>query len=142
MNRCRSIGSRSGEVRRAVEDPDMAGPGHANIPAHPRRSCRGERGVTVAELVLVVVVVVGLVFVATAASRAIRDDTASSNCQTELRTLKLATERFWSENDAYPVDKAVLVDAGLVSPDDVDNWEVVSEPGDSSPEYRPSGPCA
>lgn len=116
----------------------MVSPAHTNV----RPGRHGERGVTVAELVLVVVMVAGLVFVATTASRAIRDETAGTNCQTELRTLKLATERYHAENDAYPPDKTVLADGGLVNADEVENWDVVSEAGGSSAAYRPSGPCA
>jgi Tfp pilus assembly protein PilE len=106
------------------------------------RRRHGERGVTVGELVLVVVFVAGLLLVATTASRAIGDETASSNCQTELRTLKLATERYHAENDTYPSDKTVLVNAGLVGSDEVENWEVIAGATDAPPDYRPGGPCA
>lgn len=103
---------------------------------------RGQRGVTVAELVLVTVVVVGLVVIATTNIGSIRNETAASNCQSELRTLKLATEQYHAENDAYPIDKTVLVDGGLVDPAEVEHWTVAFESADVAPTYRPTGPCA
>ncbi len=71
-----------------------------------------------------VVFVAGLLFVATTSVRSIRNETAPSNCQTQLRTLKLATEQYRSNNQAYPVDETVLVDTGLVTAEEIDDWTV------------------
>lgn len=96
----------------------------------------GEAGFTVSELILVVVFVAGLLIVATTSVRGIRSETSSSNCQTELRTLKLATERYRASNDAYPADTSVLVDEGLVDDDDVSRWTVEFGSDDTTPTYR------
>ena len=108
---------------------------HGSVP-------HGQRGFTLSELALVLVVVVGLLVVATTSIRNIRKETRSSNCQTELRTLKLATEQYHSENDAYPIDKTVLVDGSLVTADEVANWTVEFEAADTAPTYRAVGDCA
>lgn len=97
---------------------------------------RGQAGFTISELVLVLVFVVGLLVVATTSIRNIRSETSTGNCQTELRTLKLATERYHSNNDAYPADKSVLIDEKLVDGDDVERWTVEFGGGDTEPTYR------
>lgn len=103
----------------------------------PRRRWRGQAGFTIAELILVTVFVAGLLVVATVSMREIRKETSTSNCQTDLRALKLATEQYRSENDAYPVDKAVLIDGGLVKASAVSRWAVEYRATDSAPTYRP-----
>ena len=112
---------------------------------HPHRTTttrrHGERGFTVSELVLVLVFVVGLVAVAVVSIRNIRDESSTSDCQTELRTLKLATEQYQSENGTYPVDRAVLIDAGLLEPGEVTHWAVSPGREDIDPIYSGSGPC-
>ncbi|CAN5583149.1 hypothetical protein BH10ACT1_BH10ACT1_28930 [soil metagenome] len=103
---------------------------------------RGERGFTFSELVLVLVFVVGLLIVATTSIRNIRHETASSNCQTQLRSLKLATEQYHAANQAYPVDKSVLIDEGLVTADEVDHYSVEFDATATEPTYRPAdGTC-
>jgi Tfp pilus assembly protein PilE len=98
---------------------------------------RSARGVTIAELVLVVVFVAGLLTVITVSVGNIREETATSNCETDLRTLKLATEQYHAENDAYPIDKSVLIDGGLVQADDVSRWTVEFQAADVAPTYAP-----
>jgi prepilin-type N-terminal cleavage/methylation domain-containing protein len=100
------------------------------------RRWRGQDGFTISELILVVVVVAGLLVVATVSVRNIRSETSTSNCQTDLRTLKLATEQYRAQNDAYPVDKSVLIDDGLVDADQVSRWTVEFEGGADAPTYR------
>lgn len=100
-------------------------------PAH-----RGQGGFTLSELVVVVVVVAGLLAVVSVSVGNIRSETAASNCQSDLRTLKLATEQYRSENDAYPFDKAVLIDGGLVEADEVSRWAVEFDADATEPTYR------
>lgn len=102
----------------------------------------GQGGFTISEFVLVAVFVVGLVWVAVVSVNGIEDDTRQGRCQTELRTLKLSTERYHSENDAYPVNKDVLVDAKLVSAGDVKNWTVGFEADATRPTYTAIDDCA
>lgn len=100
------------------------------------RKWRGQAGFTISEVILVVVFVTGLLMVATVSVCNIRKETSTSNCQTDLRFLKLATEQYHSENDAYPIDKSVLIDGGLVKAADVSRWTVEYQARDTSPTYR------
>lgn len=87
------------------------------------------------------VFVVGLIIVATTAVGGIRGDTRDSNCRTALRTLKLATESYYSAHDAYPVNKNVLVDDRLVKAGDVEGYDVAFQAGEARPTFTPSGDC-
>lgn len=97
-----------------------------------------QRGFTFSEVVLVLVFVVGLLAVIVVSVGNIRAETATSNCETDLRTLKLATEQYHSENDAYPSDKAVLVEGGFARADQVERWDVSFGADDTEPTYRPT----
>ncbi|MCU1497431.1 MAG: hypothetical protein JWM47_1384 [Acidimicrobiales bacterium] len=104
---------------------------------------RDERGFTFSELALVLVFVVGLLVVITASVRGIRHDTSTSNCQTQLRTLKLATEQYHAKNQAYPNDTSVLVDSGLVKAAEVADWTVQLPSTASEPTFEavPDSAC-
>ncbi len=106
------------------------------------RGGSGERGVTIGEFVLVTIFLVVLVWIASTNIGSIRGETAASNCQSELRTLKIATESYRAANDAYPANKDVLVDGGLVAADDIENWSVSFTAAADRPVYEPDGPCA
>ncbi len=103
-----------------------------------RRCRRWERGFARSELVLVVVVVVVLVAVAVMSVRAIRDDTLASDCQTQLRVLKLATKQYQSERGTYPAEQALLVEEGYLEPGEVTMWEVRFAAADPLPSYVPA----
>jgi hypothetical protein len=113
----------------------------ANRAPRAGRGAPGERGVTISEFVLVTVLLLGLVWVATTNIGSIRSETAASNCQSELRTLKIATESYRAANDAYPADKDVLIDDGLVAADDIEHWSVSFTAAADEPVYEPEGPC-
>jgi Tfp pilus assembly protein PilE len=103
----------------------------------PRPRRRGQpAGFTIAELILVLVFVGGLLIVVSVSVSDIRKETSTSNCQTELRALKLATEQYHAENDAYPIDKSVLIEGGLVQARAVSKWTVEYEAADRAPTYR------
>lgn len=109
---------------------------------HAGRGAGGQRGVTIGEFMLVTVFLVGLAWVASTNIGSIRGETAASNCQSELRTLKIATESYRAANDAYPVDEEVLVDSGLVAATDIEHWSVSFTASADEPVYEPEGPCA
>ncbi len=98
---------------------------------------RSERGFTLSELVLVTVFVLGLVFIAVTSARGIEETNRRSNCQTELRNLKMAVGEYHAERQVYPGSVADLVSAGKAKMSEVDDW--VIEPGDDGgpPDYRP-----
>ncbi|MBX3313999.1 MAG: type II secretion system protein [Actinobacteria bacterium] len=101
-----------------------------------------EAGFTWLELVFVVVCVTGLLIVAVVSVNGIRDDTRDGNCRDALRALKTAAEQYHAANDAYPVNKDVLVDSGIVSADDVEGWNVEFAAGAEEPTYVATGDCA
>ncbi|MEZ5177161.1 MAG: hypothetical protein R2746_02475 [Acidimicrobiales bacterium] len=97
---------------------------------------RGEQGFTLSELLLVVVFVVGLLVVAYSAASGIRDQTATSDCQTQLRTLKMAAAEYQARRGAFPPDKETLVVEELVERSEVDRWDLSSTGGAAPPTYE------
>jgi type II secretory pathway pseudopilin PulG len=107
------------------------------------RSLRhGESGFTWPELVFVVACIAGLLLVAVVSVNGIRDDTRDGNCRDALRALKTASEQYHAANDAYPVNKDVLIDSGIVDADDVEGWTVEFDAGAEEPTYVATGSCA
>lgn len=102
-----------------------------------RARWRGESGFTLSELLLVSVFVVGLVVIAVTSARNIAADTRQSNCQTELRNLKMAVAEFHAARGAYPTSVTELVAADQVALDDVDSWSITGGGGAGPPTYRP-----
>ncbi len=104
----------------------------------------GESGFALSEFVLIVVFVVGLLIVITVSVGNIRKETSTSNCQSDLRTLKLATEQYQAQNDAYPTDKATLIASRLVEADQVERWTIASGgDGATEPDFVPTdGACS
>lgn len=103
---------------------------------------RGEGGFTLSELILVSVFVVGLIVVAINSAQGIEDQNRHSNCQTELRNLKMAVAEVHAERGSYPETLDDLAAAGKVDLDDVDAWELNSNGPDEAPDYKPvAGRC-
>ena len=100
---------------------------------------RQHQGFTIAELLLVLVFVVGLLLVAYSAARGIRSETATSDCQSQLRTLKMAAAEYQARREVFPADKRTLVVEELVSTDEVALWDLSWREGDPAPTYRPVG---
>ena len=104
-----------------------------------RRQAGAQRGFAVSELVLVLVVVSALLLVAYTSARNIRKETATSDCQTELRSLKLATEQFHAQSDTYPDDTRMLELAKVLKQGEVKLWAVTFTTGDAGPTYTAVG---
>lgn len=88
------------------------------------------------EFILVIVFVTGLLIVITVSVGNIRSETSQSNCQSDLRTLKLATAQYLAQNDAYPTDKAELIESGLAESDEIERWDIEADPS-GRPDYVP-----
>lgn len=99
---------------------------------------RDERGFTLSEFVLVAVFVVGLVAVALSGVRGIHDANARSDCQTELRSLKLAVERYHAHSGKYPEDWGQLISAEYIDRPGP-NWSFEPAGADKAPKYVPVG---
>ena len=106
------------------------------MPASPTR--RAEAGFTISEVVAVLVVFAGLVWVIVASVRGLDDDAAARECRSELRTLKAAVEQFRGEGGFYPTDDEMLESAGILDRSETPNWRVVTAGGDE-PRYEPEG---
>jgi len=101
----------------------------------------GESGFTIAEVALVAVFVVGLLAVIVVSARGITNDTRTSDCQTELRTLKMAVAEYQANNDVYPGSVDAVISARLAERRDVDRWIIVGGGGEVAPTYRSAGGC-
>lgn len=99
---------------------------------------RSDAGFTLSEIVLVAVVVIGLLITISVSVGNIRNETSQSNCQSDLRTLKLATEQYFATNDRYPATKDDLVTAGLATTNEVRRWRIqAAAQGTTRPEFVP-----
>lgn len=103
---------------------------------------RSAAGFTMSEVVLVAVVVVGLLVIISVSVGNIRSETSQSNCQSDLRTLKLASEQYFAQNDRYPSSNDDVVTAGLVKSDEVRRWRIRSAGADTTrPDFMPADPA-
>jgi competence protein ComGC len=98
---------------------------------------RAEGGFTLSELLLVSVFVVGLVLIAVNSAHDISADTRQSNCQTELRNLKMAVAEYHAARGSYPASVAEVLAAGTVEAEGVDSWSITGGGGTEPPTYRP-----
>ena len=103
------------------------------------RTTGGQRGFTISELVLVLVVLGMLITIAVVSVRGIDDDNAETECRTELRALKAATEQFHATLTVYPPDDQALEDAAILDVEDSPNWKVVTTSEADGPSYQPEG---
>jgi Tfp pilus assembly protein PilE len=91
------------------------------------------------EFVLVVVVVAALIAIVIVSLNGIDDQSASRECQTELRAIKAASEQFYAELNFYPPNDQALKDANLMELAESPNYRVVTPDGASKPTYEPVG---
>ena len=103
------------------------------------RDRRSERGFVMSEFVLVVVVVAALIAIVIVSLNGIDDQSASRECQTELRAIKAASEQFYAELNFYPPNDQALKDANLMELAESPNYRVVTPDGASKPTYEPVG---
>lgn len=95
-----------------------------------------------AELILVLVVVALLFAIVVVSVRGIEGDATDSDCRTELRRIKVATEQFYAELGVYPPSRDALLDGGFVKAADVRNHIIDPAGSAKEPTYRGTGPCA
>ena len=113
--------------------------GMAASTRRPGRS--GESGFTVSELLLVAVFIVGLLVVALNSANGIERDNRVSDCQTELRNLKLAVAQYEAAKGSFPAEVSTVVDAGFAERNAVDGWKISKGGGVDAPTYVPTGSC-
>jgi prepilin-type N-terminal cleavage/methylation domain-containing protein len=111
------------------------------MPSSARRidARRSEQGFTISELVLVLVVFGSLIAVVVFSVSGIDNDSATRECQTELRAIKAASEQFYAELNFYPPNDKALQDAKLMDVSESPNYRVVTPDGATAPTYEPVG---
>ncbi len=107
--------------------------------SHLRRAASSSSGFTISELVLVVVVVAALITIVVVSLNGIDDQSASRECQTELRAIKAASEQFHAELNFYPPNDQALKDANLMELTESPNYRVVTPKGATEPAYESVG---
>lgn len=132
---CCSVASERSQLPATVTGVNAVRPSQTTGPGR----WRGEGGFTMSELVLVAVFVVGLIVVAITSARGIEAENRKSNCQTELRNLKIAVAEYHAERASYPTSVAEVVSAGKAEMGDVESWRIEAGGGQERPEYRPVG---
>lgn len=107
----------------------------------------GQRGVTRAELVLVLGILVVLVVVVVVSVAGIDSGVADRRCRSEERQFKAAVEQYRAEQGTYPVNTDALITAGYLATetgaDAARDWDVALGT-DQEPiiEPAPAGRCA
>lgn len=110
---------------------------HTNAP----RRDRHQGGFTWSEFTLVAVISVVLLGLALWSVSGIRSDTRQSECQTALRSLKLAAESYRSATDTWPASNDVLVKDGYAKAEDLTGYRVTTASGATEPSYTATGEC-
>jgi len=75
---------------------------------------RDESGFTLIELLIVVLILGVLAAIVVFSVRGITDTGEESACKTEFRTVDVAIEAYYAENDGDPADLQALVDGGFL----------------------------
>lgn len=105
-----------------------------------------DKGFTLVELLIVIVILGILATVTVFAVRGITDQGQESACNADKKTIEVAAEAFMAQNGSYPADLAALEGSGLLRGVTSDNWTYAHTAGaGSTPEsysLTAAGKCA
>ena len=73
-----------------------------------------DKGFTLVELLIVIVILGILATVTVFAVRGITDQGKASTCAADKKTYEVAVEAYWAKNGAYPASEAVLKTDGFL----------------------------
>lgn len=76
-----------------------------------------DKGFTLVELLIVIVILGILATVTVFAVRGITDQGKTSTCAADKKTYEVASEAYWAQNQAWPAADGDLVTAGLLRSD-------------------------
>ena len=76
-----------------------------------------DKGFTLVELLIVIVILGILATVTVFAVRGITDQGKASTCAADKKTYEVASEAYWAQTQGWPANDAALVTAGLLRSD-------------------------
>ena len=82
-----------------------------------------DKGFTLVELLIVIVILGILATVTVFAVRGITNQGKQSTCAADKKTYEVASEAYWAQNQAWPANDAALVTGGLLRSDSI-NYDV------------------
>lgn len=104
-----------------------------------------DKGFTLVELLIVIVILGILSTVTVFAVRGITNNGKKSACAADKKTLEVAAESYMATNGAYPADVATMVSSGLLQDASTGNWTYAGPAaGDTTYSITAvaGGPCA
>jgi general secretion pathway protein G len=81
-----------------------------------------DRGFTLVELLIVIVILGILATVTVFAVRGITNKGKTSACAADKKTLEVAAESYMAQNGSYPANVAAMVTSGLLQDASTGNW--------------------
>jgi len=87
-----------------------------------------DKGFTLVELLIVIVILGILATVTVFAVRGITDQGQESACNADKKTIEVAAEAYMAQNGSYPADLTALETSGLLRGVTSDNWTYTHTP--------------
>ena len=101
-----------------------------------------DKGFTLVELLIVIVILGILATVTVFAVRGITDQGQSNACEVEGRTLETAIESYYAQNQVDPPNVDALTPTYLKDLPDTNKWTFVAASGGNSASFTGIGKCA
>lgn len=102
-----------------------------------------DKGFTLVELLIVIVILGILATVTVFAVRGITNNGKESACAADKKVLETAAESYMAQNGEYPANAAAMETAGLLKDVSTDNWTYAYTAGDTTYTLTATagGPC-
>jgi prepilin-type N-terminal cleavage/methylation domain-containing protein len=100
-----------------------------------------DKGFTLVELLIVIVILGILATVTVFAVRGITTQGKTTACAADKKTIEVAAESYMAQNGSYPASLAIMVTAGLLKDVSSVNWTYAAPTGvaGASPDYTLTG---
>jgi prepilin-type N-terminal cleavage/methylation domain-containing protein len=103
---------------------------------------KNDRGFTLVELLIVIVILGILAAVTVFAVRGITDKGQKNACAVEARTLSTGVEAYFTKNAVDPANAAALVPGFIKTTPDTTKWTFGAASGGNSAYFTGTGKCA